>query len=157
MDRMTREYRAGNRIKMNNELNGFGIKFNFDNLLIIKLLDCRVLRIISRSLLLAMVLVALLSLGRIRRDSTNGFSEFDANSDINRFKTLSILFRDLVYEGLIKKGNRGLILGSCIGDIEDDFPFINGFGIDLAVESNQNQKKLSKVDVFDFVLALGWI
>ncbi|XP_022875767.1 uncharacterized protein LOC111394240 [Olea europaea var. sylvestris] len=153
---MTREYRAKNRIKMNNEVNGFGIGFNSDTLLIIKLPDCRVLRIISRSLLLAMVLVALLFLGCIRRDSTNGFCEFDADSDINCFKIFPVLFRDLVDEGLIKKGNRGLILGSCICDIEDDFPFINGIGIDLAIKSNKTQKKLSQVDVFDFVLAFNF-
>lgn len=156
MDGMTREYRAKNRIKMNNEVNGFGNGFNSDTLLIIKLPDLRVMRLISRSLLLAMVLVALLSLGCIRRDSTNGFCEFDADSDINCFKILPILFRDLIDEGLIKKGNRGLILGSCIGDIEDDFAFMNGNGIDLAIESDQNQKKLSQDDVFDFVLALNF-
>ncbi|CAA2958283.1 Hypothetical predicted protein [Olea europaea subsp. europaea] len=156
MDRMTREYRAKNRIKMNNEVNGFGIGFNSDNILIIKLPYCPVLRIISRSLLLAMVLVALLSLGCIRRDSTNRYSEFDTDSDVNCFKILPILFRDLVDEGLIKKGNRGLILGSCIGDTEDDFPFINGIGVDLAIKSDQNQKKLSQVDVFDFVLVLNF-
>ncbi|CAI9786234.1 unnamed protein product [Fraxinus pennsylvanica] len=156
MDGMTREYRAKNRIKMNNELNGFGIGFNSDTLLIIKLPDLRVMRIISRSLLLAMVLVALLSLGCIRRDSTNEFCEFDADSDINCFKILPILLRDLIDEGLIKKGNRGLILGSCIGDIEDDCAFMNGNGIDLAIESDQNQKKLSQDDVFDFVLALNF-
>jgi len=137
-------------------VNGFGIGFNSDTLLIIKLPDLRVMRLISRSLLLAMVLVALLSLGCIRRDSTNGFCEFDADSDINCFKILPILFRDLIDEGLIKKGNRGLILGSCIGDIEDDFAFMNGNGIDLAIESDQNQKKLSQDDVFDFVLALNF-
>ncbi|KAL2535639.1 uncharacterized protein Fot_17030 [Forsythia ovata] len=156
MDSKACGYRAKNRIKMNNEVNGFGIGMNSDTLLIIKLPDLRVLRIMSRSLFLAMVLLVLVSLSCMRRDYSNAFYESDADSDINCFKVLPIIFRDLVDEGLVKKASRGLILGACIGEIEDDFGFMNGNGIDLAIESNLNQNKLSQNDVFDFVLALNF-
>ncbi|KAL2511953.1 methyltransferase [Abeliophyllum distichum] len=156
MESRAREYRAKNRIKMNNEVNGFGIGMNSDSLLIIKLPDLRVLRIMSRSLFLAMVLLVLVSLSCMRRDSSNAFYESDADSDINCLKILPILFRDLFDEGLIKKASRGLILGACIGEIEDDFGFMNVNGIDLAIESDLNQNKLSQNDVFDFVLALNF-
>jgi len=156
MDSKVPGYRAKERIKMNNEVNGFGIGLNSDTLLVIKLPGFRVLRIMSRSLFLAMVLVALLSLGCIRRDSSNGFYDTDADLDVNCFKILPILFHDLVDEGLIKKGNRGLILGTYIGDIVDDFEFMNGNSIDFSIESDLNQKELSQNDVFDFVLALSF-
>ncbi|KAL2535384.1 Uncharacterized protein Fot_16775 [Forsythia ovata] len=114
MDSKACGYRAKNRIKMNNEVNGFGIGMNSDTLLIIKLPDLRVLRIMSRSLFLAVVLLVLVFLSCMRRDYSNAFYESDADSDINCFKILPIIFRNLVDEGLVKKANRELILGACI-------------------------------------------
>ncbi|KAI3445779.1 hypothetical protein Pfo_002444 [Paulownia fortunei] len=155
MDKLARGYRAKNGGYDVNELNGVGIGLNSHTLLIIKLPDSRALRIISRSLFLAMVLLALPSLGSIIRASSNApLYEPDADLGIpDGFKILPILLRDLVDEGLIKKGHMGFVLGAGIRDIEDDFEFLRDAGIDLLTGADLRQNKVGEHQVFDFVFA----
>lgn len=146
-------YRAKNEFEMN-ELNTVGMGLNSDTLLIIKLPDARVLRIMSRSFFLAMVLLTLPSLGSIMRASSGTLNESDTGSDVNGFKILPILFRDLVDEGLIKMGHKGLIVGAGAGDIEDDLDFLKEIGIDLITKSDLRRKTIIQNEMFDFVFKL---
>ncbi|KAL0287421.1 UNVERIFIED_CONTAM: hypothetical protein Sangu_2691400 [Sesamum angustifolium] len=138
-----------------NELNGVGIGLNSHTLLIIKLPDSRVLRIMSRSLFLAMFLLALPSLCSILRASTGAPShEPDADLDTaNGFKNLPILLRDLVDEGLIKKGHKGFLLEAGVPDIEDDSEFLRYAGIDLLSGVDLEHNKVVAHHLFDFVFA----
>ncbi|KAL2460400.1 methyltransferase [Abeliophyllum distichum] len=153
MGDLARGCRAKNGLEMN-ELNAVGMGLNSDTLLIIKLPDARVLRIMSRSFFLAMVLLTLPSLGSILRASSVALYESDTVSDVNGFKVLPILFRDLVDEGLIKMGHKGLIAGA--GDIEDDLDFLKEIGIDLITESDLHRKKITQNEMFNFVFALSF-
>ncbi|CAI9770278.1 unnamed protein product [Fraxinus pennsylvanica] len=155
MDDLARGYWAVNGLEMN-ELNAGGTGLNSDTLLIIKFPDSRVLRILSRSFFLAMVLLTLFSLGSIMRDSSGAFYESDTGSDVIGFKILPILFGDLVDEGLIKMGHKGLIVGAGAGDIEDDLYFSKEIGIDLVTESDLRRKEITQNEMFNFVFALSF-
>ncbi|CAA2983040.1 Hypothetical predicted protein [Olea europaea subsp. europaea] len=155
MDDLARGYGTKNGLEMN-ELNAVGTGLNSDTLLIIKLPDSRVLRILSRSFFLLMVLLTLLSLGSIMRASSGALYESDTGSDVNGFKILPILFRDLVDEGLIKMCHKGVIIGAGASEIEDDLDFLKEIGIDLITESDLGRKKITQNEMFDFVFALSF-
>ncbi|XP_075492641.1 uncharacterized protein LOC142530712 [Primulina tabacum] len=135
-----------------NEMSNVGkIGLNSQTLLVIKFPDSWVLRILSRSLFLALVLMALPSLGYVMRTSTSNSDTTTANS----FKILPVLLRDLVDEGLIMKGQKGLVLGAGIGEIDKDFEFLRNRGIDLVAD--YDIKAASQVFDFLFVRSLSGI
>ncbi|XP_073030605.1 uncharacterized protein [Primulina eburnea] len=158
MDKLGRGYRAKNIGYDSNKLNGVGFGLNSPTILVIRLPESRVLRIMSRSMFVAMVILALPTLGSMIRASSNG-ALYEKGGDLvidSGFKILPILFRDLLDEGLIKKGHRGLILGAGIGEIEDDFEFLKDAGIDLLTGVNLHHKKVVENRLFDFVFALSF-
>lgn len=141
MEYLARGYRAKIGV---NEMSNVGKKgLNSQTLLVIKLPDSWVLRILSRSLFLALVLMALPKLGYVMRTSTSNSLITTANG----FKILPVLLRDLVDEGLIKKGQKGLVLGAGIGEIDKDFEFLRNRGIDLVADGDT----IAASQVFDFV------
>ncbi|XP_011088137.1 uncharacterized protein LOC105169445 [Sesamum indicum] len=152
MDKLARGYRAKNGGYHVNELNGVRVGLNSETLLIIKLPDSRALSIISRSLFLAMVLLALPSLGSMIRAASNApLFEPDANLGFaDGFDVLPILLRDLVEEGLIKKGHKGFVLATSMPETEDDFEFLKNAGIDLLTGADLRRRKLGEHQVFDF-------
>ncbi|KAL3814382.1 hypothetical protein ACJIZ3_015650 [Penstemon smallii] len=135
----------GYRAKKN--VSGYDVnEMNYNTLLIIKLPDSRVLRILSRSLFLAMFLLALPSIGSMMgglAPQSAADYELDPNSDA--FKILPILLRDLLDEGLIKKGHKGFVHVGL--EINEDFEFVKAAGIDLAI----GDMKVVAHEVFDFV------
>lgn len=153
MDKLGRGYRAKNGGYDLNDPNGVGIGLDSQTLLIIKLPDSRALRIMSRSLFLAMLLLALPSIGSIIRASSNApLYEPDLDLGIyddDGFKILPILLRDLLDEGLIKKGHKGFVLGPGNSGIEDDFQFVRDAGVDLLTGADLMMMKKG----FDFVFA----
>ncbi|XP_075478990.1 uncharacterized protein LOC142519856 [Primulina tabacum] len=158
MDKLGRGYRAKNIGYDSNKLNGVGFGLNSPTVLVIRLPESRVLRIMSRSMFVAMVILALPTLGSMIRASSNG-TLYEKGGDLviaSGFKILPILFRDLLDEGLIKKGHKGLILGAGIGEIEDDFEFLKDAGIDLLTGVNLQHKKVVENRLFDFVFALSF-
>ncbi|KZV22747.1 hypothetical protein F511_05379 [Dorcoceras hygrometricum] len=141
MGYLARGYRA--RTGVNEMSNARKCGLNSQTLLVIKLPDSWVVRIVSRSLFLALVLMALPSLGHVMTTSSS-------TSDIttsNVFKILPVLLRDLVDEGLIKKGQKGLVLGTGIGEIDEAFEFLKNCGIDLVADDGIITTSL----VFDFL------
>ena len=154
MDKFGRGY-LPEKSNYNDVNNGVGIGFNPDALLIIKLPDSRALRIMSRSLFFAIVLLALPSLFSMMRASA-GKSAFESGSisdSSDGFRILPILLRDLVEEGLIKKGNKGFVLGATVADIGDDYGFLKNAEIDLLTVADLQQKNVVEHQVFDFVFA----
>ncbi|XP_073120317.1 uncharacterized protein [Henckelia pumila] len=158
MDKFGRGYRAKNLGCDSNELNGVGFRLNSPTILVIRLPESRVLRIMSRSMFVAMVILTLPTLGSMIRASSNGaLYEKGGDSVFARgFKILPVLFRDLLDEGLIKKGHKGLILGTGIGEIEDDFEFLKDAGIDLLTGVDLQLNKVVENRLFDFVFALSF-
>lgn len=136
-----------------NELNGGGIGSDSHTLLIIKLPDSWLLRVLSRILFLAMIILALSSIGSMLRTSSNGalFKPSTDSNMANGFKILPLLFHDLLEEGLIKKGHKGFVLGAGNSDNEDDFQFLADTGVDLLTGADLQQKNLVEPQVFDFV------
>ncbi|KAL3617302.1 hypothetical protein CASFOL_038847 [Castilleja foliolosa] len=154
MDKSGRGYRAknGGYDEMNNKLNamGIGLTSHSPTLLIVKLPDSRALRIISRSLLLAIVLLALPSIGSIIGASSDP-TPYSGSGVSGGFKIMSIVFRDLIDEGLIKKNHKGFVLGPGLSEIEDDLMFLRDAEIDLLTGADLNQKHGDAHQVFDFV------
>lgn len=131
-----------------NNPNEFEIELNSDDVFVIKLPDSRSLRVISRSLFMATVLLALPSIGSIigANSYTPPLYDLDADSDSytsNWIKNLPALLRDLMEEGLIRKGHKGFILGSGIRGIEDD---LRDAGVDLVAGASAHQ-------MFDYICA----
>lgn len=126
----------------------FEIELNSDDVFVIKLPDSRSLRVISRSLFLATVLLALPSIGSIIGANSYAPPLYnpDADSELytsNWIEILPALLRDLMEEGLIRKGHKGFILGSGIRGIEDD---LRDAGVDLVAGASAHQ-------VFDYICA----
>ncbi|KAL6545810.1 hypothetical protein OROGR_009684 [Orobanche gracilis] len=156
MGKLGRGYRATDGVyDVTNKLNGMGIGLNSRSLLVIKLPDSRALRIISRSLLMAIVLLALPSIGSIIGAPSNA-TQYEPNVGSvisDGLEILPIIFRDLVGEGLIKKGHKGFLIGANVNDIRDDFKFLRDASIDLLTGADLRQNKAGAQKVFDFVFA----
>ncbi|KAL6964238.1 hypothetical protein U1Q18_035295 [Sarracenia purpurea var. burkii] len=126
---------------------------NSDSLLIIKLPTSQALRVMSRSLFLAMLLLALPCIGSILRGPPNSLSESEADeSESPSFDFLPLLFGDLSDKGLLKNGDKGLSLSSGVGNLVDYSEFLNS-EIDLAIESDLDGKNSIPDETFDFVFA----
>lgn len=128
-------------------------KVNLDAHLIIKILRSKAVLAKIRLVLLAMFLLLLPALVSMMRSASSSGALYRPDSDSvirNYFKILPILCHDLIDEGLIKKGHKGLIVGAGTNDIDDDYVFLKDTGVNLMTESGLEEKKN---DVFDFVFA----
>ncbi|XP_024959274.1 uncharacterized protein LOC112500168 [Cynara cardunculus var. scolymus] len=149
---LVRGYRANGNQKIR-QIKGrptFGL--NPDSVLVIKLPDSRILGIISKSLFLAIFILALPSIGSFVRDAslTNTLAQ---EHSANPHDFLPIVFKDLVVEGVLKDGRKGLLLSSKIGDLFDSFWFLNEKGIDLVIDSDLDRQMVIPDEIFDFVFA----
>lgn len=138
-----------------NRFPGVKIGLNQDALLIIKLPDSRALRIMSRSLFLAMVLLILPSIGSILRGSS--FDVIDdsyvISDDQMDFNVLHNIFHDLGDEGLVKKGHKGLILSSKNDHSAADLELLNDNVVNLVLDSDMDDKNSIPDEAFDFAIA----
>lgn len=102
------------------------------------------LRVVPRSLLLAIFILALPLIGYIsgRFSSKNVF-------DIKGFEYLPEIFQDLAYEGLVKIGQKGLILSSPVENLR----FWYNNDIELVVQSDLDGKSLFPDESFDIVFS----
>lgn len=126
---------------------------NSDALLIIRIPDSRVLQIVSRSFFLAIVLIALPIISPFMSGgSSNSGADFDVATTID---ILPVIFPDLIDEGLVRRGDKGLIVGSGMGD--DLVKLLTGNnGIDLDTVSKLNEISFPILNgAFDFVLGLN--
>ncbi|KAK9266161.1 hypothetical protein L1049_000007 [Liquidambar formosana] len=153
MMELARGYRAKSKIK---HLDGGGSGLNSDALLVIKLPDWKVLRVIARSLFLAMVIVTLPFIGPIFRGSSDSYvnaDDFGSDSDWIDFELVHLLFRDLADEGLIKRGDKALIVGSGIGGNFDNLQFLTDNEVDVVMESDSDRQSSIPDETFDFAFA----
>lgn len=143
-------YQRLNRIKAKG-LKGEAMGFNSNTLLVIRLPKTQALRVLSRSLFLAVLLWALPSIGSILTGPQASLTDlFEANSV--GFNWVSVLFHDLAQQGLLKEGETALVLGSNSMDFSG---FFNANEIYFATESDLDAEMSSIPDQrFDFVLSL---
>ncbi|XP_027098835.1 uncharacterized protein [Coffea arabica] len=137
--------------------NGMKVKVstNVGTLLIVKASDSRVLQIMSKSLLLAIVLLTLPYIGSIVVGPSNAIYGSDMDFNLASFKSLAILFHDLVDEGLLRRGHKGLILGYGIDGLAKDLEFLKDNDNNLVIQSSSNleDKNLIQDETFDFVVS----
>ncbi|KAJ8572499.1 hypothetical protein K7X08_009010 [Anisodus acutangulus] len=133
-----------------NNFPGVKIGLNQDALLVIKLPDSRALRIMSRSLFLAMVLLILPSIRSILRGSFDVIDDVYVNSnERDHFNMLRNLFRDLADEGLVRKGHKGLILSSENDHLANDLDLLNVNVVDSDMDNDNSIPN----ETFDFAIA----
>lgn len=148
MDESGRGRRVKNGGNNVDDPNEFEIELNPDAIFVIKLPDSRSLRVISRSLFLAVVLLALPSIGSIIGANSYAPPLYDPDADSDSYtsnwiENLPALLHDLMEEGLIRKGHKGFVLGSGIRGIEDD---LRDAGVDLVAGAGAHR-------VFDYIYA----
>lgn len=154
---LARRYGGGGKRRVKLKSHGFhgvGIALYPESLLIIKLPDYRLLWIMSRSLFLAMVLITLPSIGSILRGSSNVVDDAVVYTDEGDFTMLPILFRDLADEGVLKKGQKGLIVSSGYGDLVDDLDleFLNDNEVEWVIGSDSGPPNSIPDESFDFAI-----
>ncbi|RDX69556.1 hypothetical protein CR513_51312, partial [Mucuna pruriens] len=108
---------------------------NYDNVVVIKTPDARVLHVVSRSLLLAMVLVALPLMESIMKGSVvSGFDAIATASGSISAEVLSLILRDMGEEGLLKREDKVLIMGPLrVMDSDESYDFVFTRSFDDAV------------------------
>jgi hypothetical protein len=120
-----------------------------DNFVLIRIPDTKVLRILSRSLFLVMILVTLPFLGNF----FNGFSfTLSSNSSVvsKIEKTLlNLIIHDMADEGLYKKNDKALIVSSLNGFEFDGI--IDKNDIDVVMDSDYDKMSLFLNESYDFV------
>lgn len=155
---LVHSFRAKDQYKMTH-LNGVNLVPDCDSQMVIQLPNSRVFRVVSRSLFLAVVILALPCIGSLMK-SPHSRSEFNAlefgvASDMSNLQSMNVLFHDLSREGLLKKGDKALVVSSGIGQLGENLQFLDGNEIDFAVESDVESQSLIPDGTFDFALVSG--
>ncbi|EOX98701.1 hypothetical protein QUC31_015032 [Theobroma cacao] len=135
------------------------ISLNADTLLVIKLPDLRFLLVLSRSLFLATVIVTLPWIRSVLTGPSGSvFNTIDyhQNSGSINLEYWNLLWQDFADEGLIRKGDKALILNSAIQGVADGGSmFVNDNEIDLVVEPDLERQSSLPDEGFDFVFVFG--
>ncbi|XP_071727021.1 uncharacterized protein [Rutidosis leptorrhynchoides] len=117
-----------------------------DSVLVIKLPDSRILGLISKSLFLGLIILALPSIGSFVRDVS-------VEQSVSTDNFLPMVFEDLVVEGVLKDGQKGLVLSSGVGDLFNNLWFLQYKGIDVVMDMDLDRQLVIPNEVFDFVFA----
>lgn len=125
---------------------------NSDTLMVIQLPDSRVLRILSRSVFLALVILTLPYVVSIIRER----SEANSGSDATNSNLFTSVFRDLASEGLLRKSDKALIVCPGIAGMIHNLQqhFHNGV-IDVVMDSDLKGQNSISEETFDFVFTSG--
>ncbi|XP_061341154.1 uncharacterized protein LOC133287539 [Gastrolobium bilobum] len=152
------ELGRGYRSKMNkHHLHGGGISLNSDTVFVIKIPDARFLRIVSRSVFLAMALATLPFLGSILKGFSPSLgtvdSGFDATASGNiNAEVLNSILHDLGEEGLLKKEDKALIVSPPHGFEGVAMLNLNS-EVYVAMDSDLERRSSFPDESYDFVFA----
>ncbi|XP_028771672.1 uncharacterized protein LOC114728882 [Neltuma alba] len=133
------------------------IPLNSDTVLVVKIPDVQILRIMSRSLFLAMALVTLPFLGSVLKGLSSSPSDFSHSSVYPKFDTeppsingvlLNFLLNDLADEGLLRKDDKALVITPPNGFV-DVIPFNNE--VEVVLDSDLERKISIPNESYDFV------
>ncbi|XP_043709120.1 uncharacterized protein LOC122658266 [Telopea speciosissima] len=135
------------------QLHREGITVILDKQLIIKLPNLRVLNIIARSVLLALVIIFTPWLGSlVIGDPSFSYTAATSEARIHGEPLLPVILRDLTNEGLFKSGDKALFL-SRRGDVDEAQILNSHHEMDLISESDAEQQSSISAGTFDFVFA----
>lgn len=138
-------------------LHGGRMGLDSETHLVIKLPDSKVLRIISRSVFLGLVILTLPCIGSLLRGVSVSELKYDTQSEIFNFEQLGQLFHDLAGEGLRRKSDKALIVSPVnVGMIHNLHPFdYNVF--DIVMDSDLERKSSFLDESWDFVFAFNLV
>ncbi|KAF8377352.1 hypothetical protein HHK36_030729 [Tetracentron sinense] len=159
---VTMELASGFRAKQQGKIKhlyGRGIDVNSDNQLTIKLLDSRVLRVVARSVFLALVIVTFPWIGSIIGGSLNsyrGLSETGTGPDWSNVGLLPMLFRDLAKEGLFREGDKALYVSTVNEKVIENSQILNDNEMDLISDSDFERQSSIPDDTFNFMFVSGF-
>ncbi|XP_059287580.1 uncharacterized protein LOC132040911 [Lycium ferocissimum] len=148
--------------KQHNKMRGLHIDglmdYHWDTKLVIIRIDHSwVLKFMARATILALVIVSLpwinTIIGYLSRFQSNDFKVEMANSPIN-LEFMPIIFQDLANEGLLKMGDRSLL----VSDEEEIYnsQVVKDYNPDLISFSDSTQQNVVPNENFDFVFAYGY-
>jgi hypothetical protein len=135
-------------------LHNGGIGLNSDIILVLKLPDSRVMRVVSRSLFFVMTILALPFMGSILRELKSSYYLDVSGSASIDLEFFDLLLQNLAKEGLIKKDDKALIVFSGVGAVVDSSRLLNVNDIDFVSETDLEEESLFPNATFDFALTL---
>lgn len=145
---------AGSRLKVGskgNNVQSGRIGFESNTQLIIKLPDSHVIRIISRSMFMIVVIFAFPYIASMLDRSEN--TVFDVKSDVFAIEQLDWLFHDLANEGLLKSNSKLLIVCPDVEGMFQNLKDFNGSEMEIVMVSGLEQVSSIFEDSFDFVFS----
>ncbi|KAL6292986.1 hypothetical protein ACE6H2_001128 [Prunus campanulata] len=138
-------------------LHGGRMGLDSETHLVIKLPDSKVLRIISRSVFLGLVILTLPCIGSLLRGVSVSELKYDTQSEIFNFEQLGKLFHDLAGEGLRRKSDKALIVSLVnVGMIQNLHPFDYKV-FDIVMDSDLERKSSFLDESLDFVFAFNLV
>lgn len=123
---------------------------NSQTLLVIKLPDVRLLCVMSRSVLLALVLLAMPFALSILKESME-YSVPNAESNTFNFEQLDLLLHDLADEGVLRKVDKALIVCPRMMGVIPRLIGFDDYEIDMVMDSDLERQSSFVEDSFDFV------
>ncbi|KAF8411376.1 hypothetical protein HHK36_003925 [Tetracentron sinense] len=146
----------GVRTKHLKHVNGGGIHMNPAHQLTIQLPDSRVLRVIARSMLLALAIVTFPWIGSIFEGPPNSYRAVSEAGNSTNVNVLPMLLRDLMIEGILIKGDKFLFVSSFNEEAIDSRQILEDNEMDLISDSDSETQSSIPDDTFDFVFATGF-
>lgn len=122
---------------------------NLDTVIVIRIPDAQVLRILSRSLFLAMVLATLPFLGTIFKEFSPNSHSLVSKIETSSWPLLNLILHDMADEGLLKKYDKALIVSPPNGF--GGIGIFNSNNVDVIMDSDLEAKSLFPNESCDFV------
>ncbi|KAH7542753.1 hypothetical protein FEM48_Zijuj02G0108200 [Ziziphus jujuba var. spinosa] len=141
-------YRANDEKKIKHVHNG-SMGLNSQNLLVIKLPDLRLLCVMSRSVLLALVILTMPLTLSILKESMEPVSYAESNTF--NFEQLDLLLHGLAEDGVLRKVDKALIVCPSVADVIPNLRVFDGYGIDMVMDSDLERQSSFIDGEFDFV------
>lgn len=124
-----------------------------DTLLVIKLPDPKVLRVISRSVLLALIFITIPCIRSFTRDLTSTVSGSVTESGVFDFEQLDLLLRDLGDEGLLRRSDKALVVCPSVPSMIHKLKNFDANQMDMVMDSALEGQSSFSEELFDFVYA----
>ncbi|KAF9620733.1 hypothetical protein IFM89_014254 [Coptis chinensis] len=129
----------------------------YENQLVITIPNSRVMKVIARSILLALIIVTFPFIESFIQDSRDRSLVVENGLSFNPIDSvlLPLIFQDLIHEGLFKLGDKALFVSSGfynLNDYENRNILIDN-GIDLVSEADQERLSSIPDGSFDFVIS----
>ncbi|XP_062086630.1 uncharacterized protein LOC133792732 [Humulus lupulus] len=137
---------------MSKHVHGGGMGLDSNTLLVIKLPDPKVLRVISRSVFLALLFVTFPCIGSLMRGESTG-SGSSLETSVFDFEQLDLLLRDLADEGLLMKNDKALVVSPIVPSTVHKLKNFDANQMDMVMDTALEGQSSFSEELFDFVYA----